>query len=88
MGPGAFGAVQQREAGVSEYAGEKVVEIMGDAPGQDPEAFQFLHLQKLGFHALAFFFGLPFFGDIEKKRREPARGGLVSGHFIIAVQGR
>ena len=48
---------EQRQVGVSQDGHEQVVKVVGDAPGQHPQAFQLLDFPNLGFQLGPFFFG-------------------------------
>ena len=81
----------QGEIGVSHDGGEDVVEIVGDPPRQDPEAFQLLGVEHLFFQLQAFLFRLFSLRDVPGGQDHLGRGdwGDISGEpELIAADGQ
>ena len=78
-GDGAVGAAPQAgEAHVAQDGGEQVVEVVGDAPGQQPQALELLGSGHLGFHP-------PPLGDIAEDSPGGHRPALLEpavGHAL------
>ncbi|MCY1438992.1 hypothetical protein D9M71_552100 [compost metagenome] len=77
--------------GVAQHAGQQVVEVVGNAPGQVPDGLHPLGLAQLLLQACALFFGLGAFGDVtqvaDKARPLVARhlGQRQFGGELVAV---
>jgi len=76
---GALRELEADERGVSDDAGEKIVEIVGDAAGEDAEAFEFLNLGEAAVEVAAFLFLLLTGGDILHEADQAVRCIAVGG---------
>ena len=74
---GDAGQQRQRQTGVAQHAGQQVVEVVGDAAGQDAKALQLLGVLELGLELATVVLGPLVFGEIAPVDDNSADGRMM-----------